>query len=176
MANLPESSTKSKKGGLVQKVKKNNTGVDLTPMVDLGFLLITFFMFATTLAQPKAVKFRMPIDDLHTPLAMDKEKTLVLIADSAQEYFGYEPLTENIELKKLATINTLRDYIIAKKKKINPDNPTKAAIAIVLKIHPKASYKNLISFLDEMTINNVDFYIVDKIKTEETKALADYGK
>src|ERR1700733_5385889 len=63
MAELDTSGGGGKKSPGVKKSKKLSTRVDLTPMVDLGFLLITFFMYTTTLAKPKTMEINMPYKD-----------------------------------------------------------------------------------------------------------------
>ncbi|REJ80977.1 MAG: biopolymer transporter ExbD [Bacteroidetes bacterium] len=45
------------------RAKKASTHIDMTPMVDLAFLLLTFFILTTTLAKPKTMDITMPVKD-----------------------------------------------------------------------------------------------------------------
>lgn len=74
--------------------KIRSTRIDLTPMVDLGFLLITFFMFTTTLANPKVMRINMPSDDKpDTPTVFAEESTITLIPISGHNVVYYKGIS-----------------------------------------------------------------------------------
>jgi biopolymer transport protein ExbD len=80
-----------KKGGK-KRSKKASTRVDLTPMVDLGFLLITFFMLATTLIKPQTMEINLPRNDKiakkdETKVKMSKAITIILGKNNKVFYY-----------------------------------------------------------------------------------------
>jgi len=89
MAELNSTATHSHKRG-VRHGKKLSTRVDLTPMVDLGFLLITFFMVTTAWSKPHASILRMPADGPPSELGNDAALTLVALGDNKIFYYNGE--------------------------------------------------------------------------------------
>src|SRR5580698_376473 len=76
-------------GGKHQKkrAKKLSTRIDMTPMVDLGFLLLTFFMLTTTFSQPKIIELTPPIKDKDNPTKVDTTTLTVLLGKSDTVYY-----------------------------------------------------------------------------------------
>lgn len=150
-----------KKGPGVKKSKKLSTRVDLTPMVDLGFLLITFFIFTTTMSQPTAMKLNLPKDvktEDQTPVKESGAFTIMLgKADQVYYYEGLDPTKlQNTSFKGI------RDLIIDKKRRTPPED-----LIVILKPDQDATYKNTVDILDEMTINDIKRYaMVDITPTE----------
>src|SRR3954471_13926588 len=93
MASIEEGGGDShKKGRGVKKAKKLSTRVDMTPMVDLGFLLITFFIFTTTMSTPAAMSLFMP-KDTDKPDEQNKAKesgALTIMMGKADKVYYYE--------------------------------------------------------------------------------------
>src|SRR5213083_2959370 len=108
-----------KKGPGVKKSKKLSTRVDLTPMVDLGFLLITFFIFTTTMSQPTAMKLTLP-DDTATPEEQNKAKesgALTILLGKDNNVFYYEGILKPDGSNfKSSNFKDIRDELINKKK------------------------------------------------------------
>ena len=154
-----------KKGPGVKKSKKHSTRVDLTPMVDLGFLLITFFIFTTTVSQPTSMNLNMPKDTkdptLDTKVKESGSLTLMLGKSNViYYYFGNDPAT-----MQTTGYKDVRN-IILKKKQATPA----ADLFIIIKPDKDATYKNAVDILDEMDINDITRYaMVDPTPDEYSK-------
>src|SRR5579862_7192390 len=81
-----------KKGPGVKKGKMLSTRVDLTPMADLGFLLITFFIFTTTMSQPTALPLNLPrhVDKPEDLTKVKKSAALTIISGKNDQLYYYE--------------------------------------------------------------------------------------
>ena len=168
-----------KKGPGVKKGKKLSTRVDLTPMVDLGFLLITFFIFTTTMSQPTAMKLILP-DDKVKPEDQNlaKESGVLTIMIGAENHIYYyegqlKPDGSNFLSASFNGENSIRDVIMKKKADVrsraqDPENPEKDLV-IVIKPGKECTYKNVIDILDEMAINVVKKYALVDITADEAK-------
>jgi len=151
-----------KKGPGVKKAKKLSTRVDLTPMVDLGFLLITFFIFTTTMSQPTAMRLGLPKDTVK-PEEQNKlkESAALTIMPSKQNKVYYY---EGSDPSKLQTsdIKMIRDVILDKKRRTDPKD-----FMVIIKPTQDATYKNTVDMLDEMTIDEVKRYALVDITPAE---------
>jgi biopolymer transport protein ExbD len=95
MANLDTGGGEGKKG----KPQKQNLRVDFTPMVDMNMLLITFFMFCTTLSKPQVMDIAMPtdqnIDEQDTPKVKESKAITLLLGENDKVYYYLGKLDEN---------------------------------------------------------------------------------
>ena len=78
------------KGGKHSKVraKKASTHIVMSPMVDLAFLLLTFFMLTTTFSKPKTVEINMPLKDGEPTKVNNAITVLLSDKDKVFWYFG----------------------------------------------------------------------------------------
>ena len=155
-----------KKGPGVKKGKKLSTRVDLTPMCDLGFLLITFFIFTTTISQPTAMRLALP-DDKVKPEDQNKIKqsgALTILLGKDNNVFYYEgELTPDGSNFKSSNFKDIRDVIMRKKQQADTN------LVVVIKPNDESTYKNFVDILDEMSINVVKRYAVVDISPVEDR-------
>ncbi len=142
-----------KKGPGVKKSKKLSTRVDLTPMVDLGFLLITFFVFTTTMSQSTAMNMNEPKDDPNQQMKVKNSGAMTILLGKGNQvyyYFG-QLMPETISQDfKSTNFKGIRELILEKKKSTPIDD-----LMYIIKSDEKSTFKNAIDILDEMTICSV---------------------
>lgn len=172
-----------KKGPGVKKAKKLSTRVDMTPMVDLGFLLITFFIFTTTMSTPNTTRLIMPKDekdpDKQTEVKQSGALTIMMGKDNNLYYYEGQLEGDGSNFKS-STYKEIRDVIQKKKKDVmargkalgqHPDSTDKDLV-IVIKPNADATYKNTVDILDEMTINNIQRFALIDIGDAEKQAIS----
>lgn len=175
MAEMEVADKGGSKGPGVKKGKKLSTRVDLTPMVDLGFLLITFFMFTTTLSQPKAMEINMPYKDENLK---DDEKNkikestaLTILLSKNHRVYYYEGMATDPENPPTVLVTGfkpqkgIRDVLIKKKEavaKMQQQGLLKADdnTTVLIKPDTTCQYEDLVNMLDEMSINDIKTYAI----------------
>jgi len=164
-----------KKGPGVKKGKKLSTRIDLTPMVDLGFLLITFFMFTTTLAKPKTMEINMPYKDPNMKIEdqnkIKEDVALTILLTKNHKIYYYEGMATDpnkppdLKATTFAAKDGIRDELIAKKKKVDDLKRSgvlgpKDEMTVLIKPDSNSTYSDLVNMLDEMSINDVRVYAI----------------
>ena len=182
-----------KKGPGVKKAKKLSTRVDMTPMVDLGFLLITFFIFTTTMSSPKALNLNMPKDTKNEEelnKAKESGALTIMLGKNNGVYYYEGQLAPDGSNFKTANFATIRDEIINKKKEVvkthvhdsncpkiwaenkgDKNSCLDRDFVVVIKPDEDATYRNTVDMLDEMTINNVKRYAMIDITPQELEVV-----
>lgn len=172
MAELDTSGGGKHKGGKIRS-KKASTRIDLTAMVDLAFLLITFFIMTTTLAKPKAMDMAMPDKskkDQQLPVPETRTMTVLLGSNDKIEWWigpaGSPTHTDNFGK------DGIRKTLVEQDKKIQATHGGKDNYMIVLvKPSDKSTYKDFVNMIDEMNIAGIQSRAVIDITKPEIALL-----
>jgi biopolymer transport protein ExbD len=175
------------KGDGKVRAKKMSTRVDMTPMVDLGFLLITFFMLATTMSKPTSMTLAVPDktdeEDQEKTEPLKASKVLTLFMGANDDVYYLDGIAADDD-KAAASLKTtrygfdLRSVIFASAKRINAANPKdekgNEPFVVVIKPTAVSTYKNMVDVLDEMAITKSKRYaLVETLTDAEKKLLGD---
>ncbi len=148
--------------------------IDLTPMVDLGFLLITFFMMTTTMARPKAMDIQMPFTPSESTTAFYESSAITLMPAKGHRIFYYEgTYLPDLELKVVYTEAALRDLLQRKQKTLlQRQKQEERQLQVLIKADASATTDDIVQLFDEMAILGVQFYAMVDIYPEEAALIA----
>lgn len=176
MAELDASAGRNRHKNSLRQGKKLSTKVDLTPIVDLGFLLITFFMVTTAWTKPHATDLRMPANGDSTNLGEKAALTILLGKNNTIFYYNGKLDESQKEGSCGITGYSIDDgigEIIRQKQQLMEKSHKggKKEMMVLIKPSADASYENVVAILDEMLINNVGRYAIVDLTEDEKKLL-----
>jgi len=175
MAEL-DTSSGGGKGGKVRS-KKQSTKVDLTAMVDLAFLLITFFMLTTSLSKPQAMDIAKPDkvakDENRLELRESQTMTILLGKNDRIAWYMGEAGKSSPTIEGFADI---RASLLKNKDQVKKSSGRD--IVIIVKPTDGAKYKNFVDIMDEINITktNINAPAVDDDPTHLLDSERDFMK
>jgi biopolymer transport protein ExbD len=172
-----------KKSRGVKKAKKLSTRIDMTPMVDLGFLLITFFIFTATMSTPNTMRLIMPKDEKNPEKQTEVKESgalTILMGKGNQVYYYEGQLKPDGSNFMTSNYTDIRSVIQKKKADVMqlgrslgyPKDSLDKDLVVVIKPDADATYRNTVDILDEMTINNIMRFALIDITEPEKQAIA----
>ncbi len=148
-----------KGGGGVKKPKRTGFVLDMTPLVDVAFLLLTFFMFATTMSQPQMMDIRVPIDDVTNVEVRASELWTIFVTDKNQVFYNTGLNLAPVALKE----SDIRAMALQRNKESREGN----ALITVLRVDPAAQYAKVVEVLDLLNLAESD--LVKEYRTQGVK-------
>lgn len=171
MAELEQKQSGGKKGKK-HGAKKMSTRLDLTPMVDLGFLLVTFFMLTTTFSKPQTMEINLPVkpkgevtEEEQNALRASKAFNIIIAEDNKLYYYlgmANDPIEGPIVTNFSA--DGIRKILLEKNSAINE-------MVVLIKPTNDAIYKNVVDILDEMNISDIKRYALVEVAKEELELI-----
>ncbi len=172
-----------------KRSKKMSTRVDLTPMVDLAFLLISFFMLTTTLSKPQAMELNMPkkVDEPDEKTDVADCQVMHIILDTLDQVWYYEGLSvAGLEKTTFAGDGGIRKAILRKQKEVakgrdcvypagNKREGQPRDFIVLIKMLKTARYNNMVNILDEMDITGTKIYAIQDPDPIEIEAIENGG-
>ncbi|MEO5979567.1 MAG: biopolymer transporter ExbD [Chryseolinea sp.] len=157
MSEIAQSGGGGSKDGKV-RVKKSSTKIDMTPMVDLAFLLLTFFILTTTLNKPQTMELTLPEKEKEgdKPPEVNEKKVVTVILGPSDKIYWYVGITD----PEIKVTDFSKDGI---RKILTQKNAEIPGMIILIKPGKESRYKNMIDILDEMNITNMKRVAMVKI-------------
>ncbi len=177
--NLAEGTSSSKHKGT--RSKKLSTRVDMTPMSDVAFLLVTFFMLTTTLSKPKTMNLFLPHDvkDEEQQNKVKESQALTILLGKDNNLYYYEGIGQKAaenpaDLVKKSSYELkggIGDVLMDKARSVIQNSGGQDSIVVIIKPMEESSYENVVSILDDMNIYEIKKYALVEFTKNDQKLI-----
>ena len=142
-----------------KKMRRLGVRIDMTPMVDVAFLLLTFFMLTTTMSRPQTMEINLPPSNTNVEVAGSNLLTLRVKEDGAIFWNFDVNKPEKIDFKGLRAFLTQKGQ----------ENPR---LVTLLKIDRKGKYRMMVDIMDELNLANISRFSITPMQEVDKQILA----
>jgi hypothetical protein len=162
----------------VKRVKRHSLKTDMTPLVDLGFLLIAFFVVTAKLSEPHVADLNMPHDD-GPPIEVEESNTLTVLLGDKHVYYYHgkweqAEKTNGIYETSFQIRGGIGDVIRTKQKhldNIKVNGEGRKGLMLLIKPAPNSEYEEVIEMLDQVLLHEVGKYALVSLSNQEKSFL-----
>jgi biopolymer transport protein ExbD len=151
---------------------KKGIVMDMNAMVDMAFLLLTFFMLTTTMVKPKVIELVMPVPDKDEEVkevqTIKESRALTLLPLPDNKLYWYRGFSEAEPFEAKYGAEGIRKVLLEHKTSITDP-------IVIIKPHPQSRFENLVDLIDEMNITRIDRYAIDEFNDFEKELLESAG-
>lgn len=170
MSEIQTTNTDLSSGHRKVRQKRSSTHIDMTPMVDLAFLLLTFFIMTTTFKSHQIIDLIMPDNQsTKSPTLLAESKAFNLLIMNDRKLKWYMGAEDKAARALPATFsegpNSIRKILMQKNKIVND------SVFVLIKPSDNSSYNDLITVFDLMTICNINSYTIMNLNESDKKVI-----
>jgi biopolymer transport protein ExbD len=152
----PERGGKKKKGGIQRRPKRRlGIRIDMTPMVDVAFLLLIFFMVTTVFRTPKALEINLPPKDVKMDVRESNTLVLRLLAD------------ERLYWQRGGSSNPWNRSTAADLKSVLAPFAGQSELIVIVKVDREAEFENMVNALDELHAAKLTRFSINPLEDKE---------
>ncbi len=141
--------------------------VDMTPMVDLGFLLITFFLFSTNFSKPNVMDLGLPAKGPHTETDIDYRNSITFILGKDSKVYYYQDERKNLNDNSLKEVSFDKAQVAKTIESAKANAPKRENFTVIIKPADNSEYKTLVDMLDELAITKSERYGISEMNDKE---------
>jgi biopolymer transport protein ExbD len=147
---------RGKKGKGAKRAKRRvGIRIDMTPMVDVAFLLLIFFMVTTVFRTPQALEINLPPNDNSTvPVAQSKVLEIRVLPDRAYWRNSADPWARS----EVMALTTVFDKFRGDAGKI-----------VLVKVDREAKFNSMVHIIDELDLAKLTRFSLQTLKPGEKK-------
>jgi biopolymer transport protein ExbD len=146
-----------------RKGRRMGIRIDMTPLVDVAFLLLTFFMYTTSMSRPQTMEINLP-PDKEVKVEIAESNLLTMRVNDKGEMFW----NTGIEAPKRLDPATLRAFL-RERVQTNPK------LVVLLKIERTAKYNRMVNLIDDFSVCRVERFSLAPLLENDKALMAKAG-